>query len=141
MNQSKYIDDLLFKLQMINVKPALLPCVIGKHLSIQEGTPMEILFLYRSTIGVLQYLTYTRLDIAYMVKHLSQFLRAVKDIYWQVVKLVLWYINGTKHYGILLQPSPNFQVTVYSDVDWASNVDDHRSIATYCVFVGNNIVS
>lgn len=43
--------------------------------------------------------------------------------------------------GSLCQPSSNSQIIGYSDADWASNVDDCCSIAAYCIFVGNNIVS
>lgn len=32
-------------------------------------------------------------------------------------------------------------MVAYSDADWASNVDDRRSVAAYCVFIGNNLVS
>ncbi|XP_038877761.1 uncharacterized mitochondrial protein AtMg00810-like [Benincasa hispida] len=84
MNQSKYMDDLLHKLHMTDVKPM----------------PSS-----------------------------------------SAVKRVLWYVNGTKHFGIYFQPSPTLTVSAYSDADWASNLDDRKSVAAYCTFVGNNIVS
>ena len=53
LNQSKYVDDLLFKLELNNVKPALSPCVVGKQLSISDGSRMPNPSLYRSTVGAL----------------------------------------------------------------------------------------
>lgn len=140
VNQAKYVEDLLFKLNMTNVKATALPCVQGRTLSKIDGQPLQDLFVYRSTVGALQYLTHTRPDIAYMVNHLSQFLQKPKDIHWRAVKQVLRYVS-TKNFGILFQPSFDLQVTVYSDIDWASNVKDRKSVAAYCAFVGNSLVS
>lgn len=126
---------------MSNTNAALTPSVQGKHLSITDGQHMMNLLLYWSTVGALQHLTHARPNITYIVNHLSQFLCAPTDIHWQAVKHVLRYVQGTKHYGILLQPSSDLRIIAYSDADWAANVDDHRSVAAYCVFVGNNLVS
>ncbi|KAA0060623.1 putative mitochondrial protein [Cucumis melo var. makuwa] len=38
-------------------------------------------------------------------------------------------------------PTTNLSINAYSDADWASYIDDRKSVATYCVFVGNNLVS
>lgn len=82
-----------------------------------------------------------KVEYSYIVNHLSQFLQTPIDIHWQAVKRVIQYISGTKHLSIYIQPSLNLNVVAYSDADWASNVDDRRSITTYCVFVRNNLVS
>lgn len=70
------------------------------------------------------------------MNHLSQFLQRPTDIHWQAVKSVLLYISGTKHLGILFQPSLTLQVSTFSDADWASNIDDRKLMAAYCVFIG-----
>lgn len=49
------------------------PSTVGRHLSLHDWTPMTNPYLYRSTIGALQYLTTTRPNIAYIVNHLSQY--------------------------------------------------------------------
>lgn len=46
LNQSKYVDDLLFKVEMSNTNAAPTPSVQGKHLSITDGQPMTNLLLY-----------------------------------------------------------------------------------------------
>ncbi|XP_038887194.1 uncharacterized mitochondrial protein AtMg00810-like [Benincasa hispida] len=58
MNQSKYVDDLLHKLQMTDVKPMPSPGVQGQKLSKNDGQPISDPYIYRSTIGALQYLTH-----------------------------------------------------------------------------------
>lgn len=51
------------------------------------------------------------------------------------------YLSGTKTLGILLQQSSNLTLTAFSDADWASNLDDRKSVAAYCVFLGESLVS
>lgn len=128
------MDDLLHKLQLSNLKPAPTPSVVGTKLSLNDGKSLEDPFVYRSTIGALQYLTHTRPDIAYTVNTLSQFLKSPTDIHWQAVKRALRYIHGTRHYGIYFQQGSQSNISAYSDANWASNLDDRKSIAAYCVF-------
>ncbi|XP_038902317.1 uncharacterized mitochondrial protein AtMg00810-like [Benincasa hispida] len=141
INQSKYVDDLLHELHLTDVKPMLSPTVQGRKLSKTDGQPLFEPYIYRSTIDALQYLTHTRPDITYVVNQLSQFLQTPTDVHWQAAKRVLRYISSTKHYGLYFQPSLNLNVFAYSDANWASNLDDRKSVAAYCTFVGNNIVS
>ncbi|XP_038896671.1 secreted RxLR effector protein 161-like [Benincasa hispida] len=130
---------LLQRLQLTNLKPSPSPSVLGKNLSIDDGSPLNDPFIYRSTVGMLQYLTTTRLDIAYIVNHLSQFLQRPTDAHWQAVKRVLRYVSATKNFGLFFQPSSDLSISTYSDADWASNIDDRNFVA--CVFVGSNLVS
>ncbi|KAL0561727.1 hypothetical protein IC582_002168 [Cucumis melo] len=141
LNQEKYISDLLHKLQLSDLKPTPSPSVVGKNLSAFGGTPLEDPFVYRSTIGALQNLTNTRPDIAYIVNQLSQFLQKPTNLHWQAVKRVLSYLSGTKSFGLMFQQGDDLVISAYFDVDWASNIDDRKSIAAYCVFIGNNLVS
>lgn len=79
---------------------------------------MEHPLTYRSTVGALQYLNNTRPDIAYILNHLSQFLKQPTDIYWQAVKRVLRYLSGMRHLGLHITPGSDLSLTAYSDVDW-----------------------
>ncbi|XP_038904394.1 secreted RxLR effector protein 161-like [Benincasa hispida] len=126
---------------MTNVKPMPSPSVQGKKLSKTDGQPLSEPYMYLSTIAALQYLTHTWPDTTYVVNQLSQFLQTPIDVHWQTAKRVIRYISGTKHYDLYFQPSPNLQVSTYYNANWASNLDDRKSVVTYYTFVGNNIVS
>ncbi|RVW63384.1 Retrovirus-related Pol polyprotein from transposon RE1 [Vitis vinifera] len=39
------------------------------------------------------------------------------------------------------KPSLNFNITCYTDVNWASYHDDKRNTSGYCLFLGSNLVS
>ncbi|KAA0042448.1 putative mitochondrial protein [Cucumis melo var. makuwa] len=117
LNQEKYISDLLHKLQLNDLKPAPSPSAVGKNLSAFGGTPLEDPFVYRNTIGALQYLTNTRPDIAYIVNQLSQFLQKPTDLHWKAVKRVLKYLSGTKSFGLMFQQGDDLAISTYSDAD------------------------
>ncbi|KAE8658547.1 hypothetical protein F3Y22_tig00116971pilonHSYRG00774 [Hibiscus syriacus] len=49
---------------------------------------------------------------------------------------------GTLYYGLIFHKNnTGIQLEAYVDADWASNVDDRRSISGFCVFLGGNLVS
>lgn len=57
LTKRKYVDDLLLKLQLSNLKPTPPPSVLGGHkLSLYTRNPLENSLMYRSVIGALQYL-------------------------------------------------------------------------------------
>lgn len=54
LTQTKYINDLLERLNLSNLKPCGTPATVGKSLLIYEGEPMENPTIYRSVVGALQ---------------------------------------------------------------------------------------
>ncbi|KAM6555018.1 hypothetical protein CsatB_015780 [Cannabis sativa] len=114
---------------------------VGKALSIQDGTLMKNPTDYRSLIGALQYLTHTRPDISFSVNKLSQFLKAPTDVHWSAAKRILRYLKGTQDHGLHIKYSDRLTLTGYSDADWACCPDDRRSVAGYCVYFGDSLVS
>ena len=57
------------------------------------------------------------------------------------LKRILRYIRGTLHLGLLLRPSTQSDLLVYSDADWAGCPDTRKSTSGYAVFLGDNLVS
>lgn len=57
---------------------------------------------------------------------------------------MLWYLSGTIHYGLHLQPTPSdakFSLRVYCESDWASDPDDRRSTSGLCVYFRPKLVA
>jgi len=77
LNQSKYVWYLLENASMQDCKPCSTPMAAGTSLT-DDGDLFSQPMLYRTLIGSLQYLTYTRPDIAFTVNKLSQFMTAPK---------------------------------------------------------------
>jgi hypothetical protein len=57
------------------------------------------------------------------------------------MKRILRYLQVTPDYDLLLRCSSSSDLVVYTDADWASCPDTHRSSLGYAVFLGDNLVS
>ncbi|XP_062100500.1 uncharacterized mitochondrial protein AtMg00810-like [Humulus lupulus] len=141
LNQTKYVEELLRKNSMLHLKPCPTPMTIGKMISISDGELLENPTIYRSLIGGLQYLTHTRPDLSFAVNKLSQFLKAPTTSHWNTAKRILRYVKGTPHHGLHIKHCDQLALTGYSDADWACCPDDRRSIAGYCIYLGDSLVS
>ncbi|KAL5789447.1 hypothetical protein ACOSQ2_004335 [Xanthoceras sorbifolium] len=141
LTQTKYILDLLTKTQLLNSKLCDTPICSSVKLSLYSGKAFADPTLYRSTLGALQYLTYTKSDIAFPVNKLSQFLAAPADIHWQSCKRILRYLKGTAGLGLLFRPARQLYIEAFTDADWASCMDDRRSTNGCCVFLGSNLIT
>uniref|UniRef100_A0A803QJ64 Reverse transcriptase Ty1/copia-type domain-containing protein n=1 Tax=Cannabis sativa TaxID=3483 RepID=A0A803QJ64_CANSA len=140
LSQAKYITDLLVKLNMKGAKPCPNPSSSTTKLSLNEREPFEDPTLYRSTLGALQYLSLTKLDVAFVNK-LIQFLKAPTTLPWEAYKKLLRYMKGTVNEGMLIKPTAWVTLECYSNVNWASCVDDMRSTSGYVVILNGNLIS
>ena len=61
---------------MLEANPCPTPMNQSNKLHLQDNEPFEHITLYKSTIGVLQYLTLNFPDIAFSANKLSQFLQS-----------------------------------------------------------------
>jgi hypothetical protein len=67
LSQCKYVEDLLLKSEMVDAKPCDTPCLPYHRLLKEYGAPYPNPTVYRSIVGALKYLTFTRPDIAFSV--------------------------------------------------------------------------
>ncbi|KAK6131582.1 hypothetical protein DH2020_034596 [Rehmannia glutinosa] len=135
LSQSKYIHDFLVKIHMLDCKPSLTPISTGHKLSLKDNKEFDQPSLYRSVVGTLQYLTFTRPDIAFTINKLSQFLHQPTMHHWLTCKHLLRYLRGTMSLGIMFKPAARMLLEAYSDADWASSVDDRKSTVDIVCFL------
>ncbi|GJS63431.1 ribonuclease H-like domain-containing protein [Tanacetum coccineum] len=57
------------------------------------------------------------------------------------LKRVLRYVRGTLDHGFQLHVSSTSQLNAYTDADWAGCPVTRRSTSSYCVFLGDNLLS
>uniref|UniRef100_A0A2N9EYF6 Reverse transcriptase Ty1/copia-type domain-containing protein n=1 Tax=Fagus sylvatica TaxID=28930 RepID=A0A2N9EYF6_FAGSY len=126
ITQSKYASNLLVKHHMVNSKPAKTPCSLNTRLSLHEGDALSNLHGYRSLVGALHYLTFTRPDISFAIHQVCQYMSAPTSTHLTAAKRILRYIKGTLHHGIAFTPGP-LSLSVYSNADWVGDPDDRRS--------------
>ena len=77
--------------------------------------------LYRSIVGGLRYLVYTRPDITFTVGYVSRFMEDLRQDHWAAVKWLLRYVKGTVNHEIIFPKTggSRLQLTVFSDADMA----------------------
>ncbi|XP_062088899.1 uncharacterized mitochondrial protein AtMg00810-like [Humulus lupulus] len=141
LTQFKYATELLQKTSFDDSKEAPTPMILGNKLCLGNRPLFDKSEVYRSVLGALQYLTLTRPDFSFSVNKLSQFIKAPTVNHWTAYKRVLRYIRGTIHLGLHFKPTAVMSLEEYSDVDWASNLDDRKSTSGFCLFLGGNLIS
>jgi hypothetical protein len=140
MHQTKYATDLLTKFDMTNCKPSSTPYSSLFRLTQTQGTPLPNPTHFRSLVGALQYLTFTRLYLSFAVNQVCQFMHSPTDTHLVVAKRILRYLKGTLTHGLLFCPS-SLTLQAYADANWAGNLDDHHSTSGYVVFLGSTPIT
>ncbi|GKG32212.1 ribonuclease H-like domain-containing protein, partial [Tanacetum coccineum] len=82
-----------------------------------DGDPVSDPTLYRSLAGALQYLTFTRPDLSYVVQQICLYMHDPRDPHFTALKRILHYVRGTLDYGMQLHVSSTTQLSAYTDVD------------------------
>uniref|UniRef100_A0A2N9HPA0 Integrase catalytic domain-containing protein n=1 Tax=Fagus sylvatica TaxID=28930 RepID=A0A2N9HPA0_FAGSY len=140
VHQHKYATDLLAKFNMSTCKPCSTPFVSLSRIRKDDGIPLSDPTPFRSMVGGLQYLTFTRPDLSYAVNHICQFMHQPTDHHLVAAKRILRYVQGTLHHGLTFRPGP-LSLTAFTDSDWAGDPMDRRSTIGLIVFLGHNPIT
>ena len=92
-------------------------------------------------MGKLNNLAHTRLDIAFAVSCVSQFMHSPSKSHLDVVYRILKYLKGTLGRGLMFKKNEGRNIEVYVEVDWAGLVNDRRSTLGYCSYVWGNLLT
>ncbi|MFS8002612.1 putative RNA-directed DNA polymerase [Helianthus anomalus] len=152
LSQQKYVHDIIEQAGLSQSKPADSPMAPNSILSLGDSPQFDNPVKFRQTVGALQYLTLSRPDITFAVNKVCQFMHYPTENHWSAVKRILRYLNGTSHFGLLIQQksaavihaytdAQQRSLTAFSDADWAGSIDDRRSTGGYAIYLGSNLVS
>ena len=124
ISQTKYIKDMLKIFKMEDSSPDSTPMITGCKLSKDDESLEVDHTMYRSMIGSLLYVTYTRTDVMQVVGLVARFQSIPKDIYLTVIKIIFKYLKGTMEHGLWYPKIQDFILKAFTDADWAGSVDD-----------------
>jgi hypothetical protein len=141
LHQRTYTLNNLKRAAMADYKPCTTPVDLQAKLADDSGPPVADVSLFRSIAGALQYLTFTRPDIAYVVQQIWLHMHDPREPHLTAMKSILRYLRGTPDFGLLLRRSSSSDLVVYTDADWAGCPDTRRSTSGYVVFLEDNLVS
>uniref|UniRef100_A0A2N9FVX2 Integrase catalytic domain-containing protein n=1 Tax=Fagus sylvatica TaxID=28930 RepID=A0A2N9FVX2_FAGSY len=140
LSQAKYATTLLHKHQMLHTKLISTPCIPNTRLSLHDGTKLHDPHAYRSLVGALHYLTFTRPDLSFAVHQVCQYMASPTSVHLMAAKRILRYLKGTLHLGISFKPGP-LTLSAFTDADWTGDPDDRRSTSGLLVYLGPNPIT
>jgi hypothetical protein len=141
ISQTKYIQDILKKFGMKNAKPIKTPMGTNGHLDLYMGGKSVDQKVYRSMIGFLLYLCASRLDIMLSVSMYARFQSNPKEVHLRAVKRIMRYLVYTLKFGLWYPKGSTFDLTGYSDADYAGCKIDRKSTSGTYQFLGRSLVS
>ncbi|GJV21382.1 ribonuclease H-like domain-containing protein [Tanacetum coccineum] len=114
-----YVDDIVLTTSFT----ALLQKII---LSLHREFDMTDLGALNYLLGIsvtrgLQYLTFTRPDLSYVVQQSCLYMHDPREPHLAALKRILRYVRGTLEFGLQLYASSGSSLVAYSDVDCADN--------------------
>ncbi|KAL0406178.1 UNVERIFIED_CONTAM: Retrovirus-related Pol polyprotein from transposon RE2 [Sesamum latifolium] len=139
--QTKYIQDIIRDIGLVNAKSTSTPFPLGLKLSDNYGALLVDPEKYRRLIGRLLHLGFTRPDVSHPVQQLSQFLTKPCEAHWKATVHIVRYLKGTPTTGLFLPSASSFALRAYCDADWASCTDSRCSLTGFCVFLGDALIS
>lgn len=83
----------------------------------------------------------TRPDIFFAAQHLSQFSSNPSPEHLTALKRVYRYLKGTINLGIMYTATNTAYLTLFTDADWANNLDDRRSISGYVSTISGGAIT
>nr|GFC03286.1 uncharacterized mitochondrial protein AtMg00810-like [Tanacetum cinerariifolium] len=100
ISQDKYVDEILKKFGFSTVKTASTPMETSKTLLKDAEAEDVNVYLYRSMIGSLMYLTASRPDIIFAVCACARFQVTPKVSHLYAVKRIFRYLKGQPKLGL-----------------------------------------
>ncbi|GKD45434.1 hypothetical protein Tco_1270079 [Tanacetum coccineum] len=134
------ITEILKKFNYIDAKSTSTPVDLEKPLVKDRDADDVDVYLYRSMIGSLMYLTTSRPDIKFAVCVCARFQVTPKTSYLLVVKRIFRYLKGKPTLGLWYSRNSSFELVAYTDSNYAGATQDRKSTTGGCQFLGNRLI-
>ncbi|GJU40908.1 reverse transcriptase domain-containing protein [Tanacetum coccineum] len=141
ISQDKYVVEILKKFGFIEVKTARTPMETQKPLlKNEDGEEVEV-YMYRSMIGSLMYLTSSRPDFMFAVCVCARYQVNLKVSHLYAVKRIFRYLKGQPKLGLWYPKDSPFDLVAYTDSDYARASLDRKSTTRGCQFLRCRLIS
>ncbi|XP_048232904.1 secreted RxLR effector protein 161-like [Ricinus communis] len=141
ISQKKYVAEILRRFGMENSNFVHNPIVLGVKLTKDEAGVKVDKTYYKQVVGSLMYLTATHPDMIFMVNLISRYMENPTEMHLQVAKRVLKYLKGTIEFGIFYKKGGDGELHVYSDSDYAGDLEDRKSTSGYIFLLSSGAIS
>ncbi|GJR96104.1 uncharacterized mitochondrial protein-like protein [Tanacetum coccineum] len=141
ISQDQYVDEILKKFGFLTVKTASTSMETSKPLMKDEKVKDVNVYLYRSMIGSLMYLTSSRPNIMFVVCACARFQVTPKVSHLHAVKRIFRYLKGQPKLGLWYPKDSPFDLEAYTDGDYAGASLDRKSTTGGCQFLRSRLIS
>nr|XP_016475163.1 PREDICTED: uncharacterized mitochondrial protein AtMg00810-like [Nicotiana tabacum] len=141
LTQRKFAQDLLKEHHYLSCSPMSSPLDSSIKLRADDGVMLDDPSHYRKLIGKLNFLTNTRLDIAYSVQHLIQYMQSPRDTRLKASTHVLKYLKGNPSLGLFFPSTKDYTVKAFCDSDWAACPEFRRSVSDFVIMLGSTPIN
>nr|GEV04034.1 putative ribonuclease H-like domain-containing protein [Tanacetum cinerariifolium] len=141
ISQYKYAADISKKFIFSSVKTASTLIETNKALLKDKEAQDVDVYLYRSIIRSLMYLTASRPDIMFYVCACARFQVTPKVSHLYVMKKIFRYLKGQPKLGLWYPRDSPFDLEAFSDSDYAGANLDRKSTTEGCQFLGKRLMS
>nr|GEX92738.1 retrovirus-related Pol polyprotein from transposon TNT 1-94 [Tanacetum cinerariifolium] len=141
INQSKYVLEILKKYGMESCDPVGTPMEIKDKLDLDLNGTLVDATKYSSMIGALMYLTSNRPDIVHSTCLCARYQAKPTEKHLKEVKRIFRYLWGTVNMGLWYTKDSGFELTGFSDADYAGCKDSFKSTFGGAQFLGKKLVS
>jgi hypothetical protein len=100
ISQRKYAQEVLARFNMGQYNAVHNPVVPGFKIMKDEGGVEVDSTIFKRIVGILMYLTATRLDMMYVISLISRFMKRPPELHLNAAKRVLRYLKGTMSFGL-----------------------------------------
>nr|GEU59593.1 hypothetical protein [Tanacetum cinerariifolium] len=136
---SKYVLEILNKYGMESCDHTGTPMEIKDKLDLdQNGTSINAT-KYHSMIGALMYLTSSRPDIVHATCLCAWYQAKPTEKHLKEVKRIFRYLRGTVNIGLWYMKDSGFELTGFSDADYARCKDTFKSTSGGAQFLGEKL--
>lgn len=141
VSQQKYTMDLLKRHNMMGCNRVSTSMNVNEALRVEDGHGKANTRHFRSIVGGLNYLSHIWPDIAHYVNVVSSFTHSPSLDHLGAAKRILRYVAKTSDYGVWYSSVDNFRLQGFTDIDFASFVDDWKSTSDHVFFLSSRTVS
>ncbi|XP_061352400.1 uncharacterized mitochondrial protein AtMg00810-like [Gastrolobium bilobum] len=127
MSRKKYAKEILSKFRMKDCKSVSTPIEAGMKLKADLDKEPINPKLFKSLVGSLRYLTFTRPDIIFAVGLVSRYMEQPRQDHLSEANKILRCIKGTVYYGLLFTHSKDSKLVGYSYSDYGGGTNDRKS--------------
>ncbi|GJV04611.1 putative ribonuclease H-like domain-containing protein, partial [Tanacetum coccineum] len=140
ISQDKYVADILKKFDFTTVKAASTLIETNKALNKDEEAEDVDVYLYKSMIGSLMYLTTSKPDIMFAVCACARFQVTPKTSHLHAVKRIFRYLKGQPKLGLWYHRDSPFDLESFYDSDYAGASLERKSTIGGCQFLSKWLI-